>query len=178
MDDAKREQNEVSPKGVLGVGWDVGGWMGRKQAAAAFIVEGVQRRWVGVPRTFTIRDLDTGSGEALIRLAWDDAPADVLTRFRVIIAIDAPLGFPIRFRELVGGARPPMSYPGSEIQNPFAYRRTEQHIHDAFEKKALSAPFDKLGNNATVALHHRHDESAALVSNHGRQNRRLPREDQ
>ena len=39
-----------------------------------------------------------------------------------------------------------------EIDNPLAYRETDRHVYRAFGKKPLSGSFDKLGNNATVAM--------------------------
>lgn len=46
------------------------------------------------------------------------------------------------------------SRPDSEIENLLAYRETEKHIHKKFGKKPLSSTFDKIGNNATVAISH------------------------
>jgi hypothetical protein len=43
---------------------------------------------------------------------------------------------------------------GPEIENPLAYRETDRHIYRTFRKKPLSGSFDKLGNNATVAMVH------------------------
>ncbi len=160
-------RGEASP--VLGIGWDVGGWMGKKQAVAALQWDGHGRTWCGTPRTFDVPELyeRASSTIALLRVAWPDLPKNVLERFRVVIAIDAPLGFPVSFRKLVTGESPTWKCPDYEIQNRFAYRETERHVYDIFHKKPLSATFDKLGNNATVALTHarrwRDEESFTML---------------
>lgn len=42
--------------------------------------------------------------------------------------------------------------PQREIDNPYAYRDCERWLHQQYGKKPLSATFDRLGNNATLAL--------------------------
>ena len=46
----------------------------------------------------------------------------------------------------------PIKPSPTEIENPFAYRDCERWVHQEFGKKPLSAAFDKLGNNATLAI--------------------------
>jgi hypothetical protein len=88
-------------------------------------------------------------------MAWSEAPSDALDIHRVVLGIDAPLGFPIAFaRLLCGGEAPGFRPDAPEIENPLAYRDCDRHIHYTLGKKPLSASFDKLGNNATVAMHH------------------------
>lgn len=146
-------------KPVLGVGWDVGGWLGQKQAVAVVTWENDSgcARWLGSARCFSIGSWHRGDWQIddLVRLAWADAPADALVGFDVNVAIDAPLGFPLGFMNLLAGG-PTISFDPRrpEIENPLAYRETDRHIFDVFGKKPLSASFDKLGNNATVAMVH------------------------
>ena len=146
---------------VLGLGWDVGGWMGRKNAVAAVRWSprgGLQ--WLGPPVTFRI---PRASGSdypltpaRLLRLATsEDVSLDAFDR--IAIAVDAPLGYPADYQALVQGKRvrrSELASPSKEIESHFAYRATERYIFDEFQKKPLSAPFDKLGNNATVAIAH------------------------
>jgi hypothetical protein len=79
---------------VLGIGWDVGGWIGRKQgvAVATFGRDGLQ--WRGQPRAFRLKDLGSPRWSLLdlIRLAWPDVSYDILDNHCVALAIDAPLG--------------------------------------------------------------------------------------
>ena len=71
----------------------------------------------------------------------------------MVLAIDAPLAFPRAFRDLLNGADvPPFAPDSPEINNPLAYRQSDRRIFEVFGKKPLSASFDKLGNNATVAM--------------------------
>jgi len=141
---------------VLGVGWDVGGWIGRKQAVAIAEWDYHSAQWRVIPVPFSIADLGERWGlEDLLRHAWPDAPSEILETREVVMAIDAPLGFPIAFSELLAGRSTPSFDPsGPEIENPLAYRETDRHIHKTFGKKPLSGSFDKLGNNATVAMVH------------------------
>lgn len=122
---------------------------------------------VGNAASFAIRDLqDRGGGLLeLIRIAWPAAPSDALTQYRIVLAIDAPLGFPVAFRDLL--LRKPVSdmAPDSQIGNLLAHREAERWILKTFKKRALSASFDKLGNNATVAMYYaaRWSEQATMA---------------
>jgi hypothetical protein len=140
---------------VLGVGWDVGGWVGKKQGVA---VIGDDLRWLETPTCFSLRQLPADwSLLDLIRLGWPEAHELTLENFEIVLAVDAPFGFPRAFQDLLAG-RPVPTFPasGPEIDNPFAYRDTDREIFRVFNKKPLSASFDKLGNNATVAMVHVH----------------------
>jgi predicted nuclease with RNAse H fold len=70
----------------------------------------------------------------------------------LIIAIDAPLAFPRAFRGLINGTISDIPVTGAEIENTLAYRSCERRVAERYGKKPLSAPFDKLGNNATLAI--------------------------
>jgi hypothetical protein len=140
---------------VLGIGWDVGGWMGHGQAVAAVEWGDVSPRWLGSPASFSMAELKEKWGiHDLVSRAWSEAPSDLLSHREVVLAIDAPLGFPIAFVDLL--ARKPIALvsPKKEIDNPLAYRETDRHIHSKFGKKPLSATFDRIGNTATVAMVH------------------------
>jgi len=141
---------------VLGVGWDVGGWIGRKQAIALAEWKGHSAQWLGIQMCFSVAQLgENWNMDDLVRRAWPEAPSGILQTHELVIAIDAPLGFPVAFSELLDGRATPSVDPTSaEIDNPLAYRETDRHIYRTFRKKPLSASFDKLGNNATVAMVH------------------------
>ena len=154
---------------VLGIGWDVGGWMGKKQGVAAVRLGADGLHWVGRPTAFQLSRRDRLTPEDLLRRAGVD---QVLPDERIVVAIDAPLGFPSSFCRFVSGwpfgdkeHLPSLGRPHREIDNELAYRETDRHIHEQFRivqddvvtktaKKPLSATFDKLGNNATVAISH------------------------
>jgi predicted nuclease with RNAse H fold len=141
-------------KPILGVGWDVGGWCGSKQAVAAVLCKGHRVRWLGAGSTFSLPSLEKGAGlRGLIRTAWKRCPDDVFRRYRVVVAIDAPFRFPQGFVNFLSGRGLPYWNGRREIDNPLAYRACDQAVLRAFNgKKPLSASFDKLGNNTTVAM--------------------------
>jgi predicted nuclease with RNAse H fold len=139
---------------VLGIGWDVGGWMGSKQgvAAASFDIDTRQFEWIGEPVNTNIRNHRTWTPATILSML--DERVDIDCFDEIVVGIDASLGFPSQFRRLVNHQVVNMPHPAKEIDNPFAYRYTEQHLFEKFGKKPLSATFDKLGNNTTLALYY------------------------
>jgi len=141
-------------KPVLALGWDVGGWMGAKHGwAMCKLTEDGRLEWPYAPVELSIGpsggfDL----GDIVRRLSGSNE--SIGADHKIVVAIDAPLGFPIHFRKLLDGGRVDVPFPGREIDSQLAYRETDRHIHATFGKKPLSAAFDKLGNNATVAMVH------------------------
>lgn len=139
---------------ALAIGWDVGGWLGKKQAVAVIEVRNDGTwQYVGTSAPSSLRRRTKTSVLDLVRMAWADAPANVFVGRTVAIAIDAPLSFPRAFVDLLAGAaaEPPSS--DREIDNELAYRDCDRFIYGEHDgKKPLSASFDKLGNNATVAM--------------------------
>lgn len=141
---------------ILSIGWDVGGWMGSKQGFSMCLwdTETKQLKWIGkakemsLPKSHLISPLD------IIADLTDGANFSKCRNLQVIVAIDAPLGYPICFVEFLNGKNVINARPVLEIENPLAYRETERHIHQKFGKKPLSSTFDKIGNNATVAISH------------------------
>ncbi|WP_349407357.1 hypothetical protein [Pseudalkalibacillus sp. SCS-8] len=136
----------------LGIGWDVGGWMGTKQgiAAAYFDSSTDTFSWIGQPRNTNIKHHKEWSPEGIIDALDSSVSLDDFED--IVVAIDASLGFPLKFQQLVNMSKSELDIPPKEIYNPFAYRETERHIFEKFNKKPLSATFDKLGNNTTLAL--------------------------
>ncbi len=137
---------------LLGLGWDVGGWMGTKQGIAAcqFETHTNKFKWIGQPANKKIVDHNDWIPEKILQLLDPEASLD---EFDVtVIAVDASLGFPIEYKKLVNYESTSVERPTKEIFNPYAYRETERHIYKMFGKKPLSAPFDKLGNNTTLAM--------------------------
>ena len=138
-------------KKITGVGWDVGGWMGKKQGLAiAFWEEGNEKiEWPGYPRNVSLSGL-TGVPE------FDE----FLNRYfsksflkgYITLAVDAPVSFPLKFQRLICGEKIKMGFPNREIDNPLAYRETDRFVFNEFGKKPLSASFDRLGNSSSVAL--------------------------
>ena len=139
---------------VLGIGWDVGGWRGNGQGIAVVEWADNSPQWLGSPTSFSLSNLVEDWGvDDLVRRSWPEAPQDILNNREVVLAIDAPLGFPIAFRDLLGGGPgPSIDLKNPEIENRLAYRETDRNIHRTFRKRPLSASFDRIGNPATVAI--------------------------
>jgi len=152
----RRARIESPPFRALAIGWDVGGWLGKKQAVAVVGVR-ADGSWahVGAPRRFSMRELPADrelSVDQLLRIGWSDAPTSALDDCAVLVAIDAPLSFPAAFVRLLAGDPLPLPRLDQEIANVFAYRDCDRYVHLTYEKKPLSASFDRLGNNATLAI--------------------------
>lgn len=140
---------------VVGVGWDVGGWHGKGNAVVVvrWTGERVQCLGAGCER------LPVGSpslADFVAHFCRAVAATAVRTAVSVVVAIDAPLGFPTAFRELLTDpTATPQNPRGTFIDNRLAFRETDREIARRFPRKPpLSASFDKLGNPATVAMRH------------------------
>ena len=141
---------------VIAIGWEVRGWRGSDQAVAilSFGAGSSAYQWLGISGGFRF---EPGKPLGLHSLVGQ-VPGDPLAGWdladtRVIVGIDAPLAFPAPFVSLVksqgmSGYCP----PGREIDNVFAYRDCERWILEQHARKPLSATFDRLGNNATLAI--------------------------
>jgi len=146
---------------ILPVGWDVGGWLGKNQAVAVLRSGDRGLDWPGCPSEFRLapRDKDPYRGMSFLQLiqqAWPEAGSDVVERHRIVLAVDAPLGLPLAWQRLIAGERPEAVPVEREIDSSLAYRETDRWVHRTFKKKPLSATFDRLGNNASVAIWHLH----------------------
>ncbi|WP_221564865.1 DUF429 domain-containing protein [Alkalihalobacillus sp. TS-13] len=137
---------------LLGIGWDVGGWMGTKQgiAACTFNTQSKELQWIGKPKNTKIIDHTLWTPQNIIHQL--DHSVSIEDFDTTVLGIDASLGFPLEYKKLVNNERTSVEKPSKEIFNPYAYRETERHVYERFGKKPLSAPFDKLGNNATLAI--------------------------
>jgi predicted nuclease with RNAse H fold len=141
------------PLSQVVIGWDVRGWMSNKQAVAVLAKNGQDLDWLGFADRFRLNlQTDSSLSSLLIPVRNGSALSAISDRTEVIVAIDAPLAFPLEFRALLNGHWSLVNPPKSEINNPFAYRACERWIYDEYGKRPLSASFDKLGNNAALAM--------------------------
>ena len=142
----------------LGIGWDVGGWCGSKQAVALvrWVAGETALEWLGISPPFALSRRVPLALDNLLAPACTNATRGELAAWlqapRIAIAIDAPLAFPRAFTSLLRGQPSQLCVPEGELANPYAYRDCERWLHQQYGKKPLSASFDKLGNNATLAL--------------------------
>ena len=96
-------------------------------AVATAAPSGVE--WLGPAKAFSLAALGSSDWtlRQLIQQVWTYAPADVLDTYRVVLAIDAPLAFPMAFHQLLEtGEAPVFPVTGREIDNPPAYRECDR----------------------------------------------------
>jgi len=142
-------------KKIISIGWDVGGWMGDNHGLAISsgdLIEGTLS-WLGEPTELGIPSGSTFSLDEVVSEVGEKELVD-LERDRVTVGVDAPLGFPEGFTDFLCRNRYEFTRPEKEIYNELAYRETDRFIYEKFEKKPLSAVFDRLGTNCTAALVH------------------------
>ena len=141
---------------AIGIGWDVRGWQGSAQAVAVvgWQADSNSLHWLGVSPLFRLSSRVAPDLAALLRPALQDEAllAQVAACPQLALGIDAPLAFPRALRDLLNGRPLSCAVPEREIDNPYAYRDCERWLHQQYGKKPLSATFDRLGNNATLAL--------------------------
>ncbi|MGU5769062.1 DUF429 domain-containing protein [Aeromonas sp. YN13HZO-058] len=141
---------------AIGIGWDVRGWQGSAQAVAVvgWLADTNSLHWLGVSPLFRLSSRVAPDLAALLRPALQDEA--VLEQVEacpyLALGIDAPLAFPRALRDLLNGQPLSCVVPEREIDNPYAYRDCERWLYQQYGKKPLSATFDRLGNNATLAL--------------------------
>ena len=139
---------------VLYIGWDVGGWEGSCDGLAVLRCgRDGHVELCGEPKRVRLGRRLTNEFRADDLLA---ACGVVQPRNRVVIGIDAPLGWPAEFVRLVTagphGPEPYVPGDGGEIENRLAYRLTDRVVRKRCGKKPLSGAFDRLGGNATKAI--------------------------
>ena len=143
----------VLPQSKIVIGWDVRGWMSKEQAVAVLALLGDRIEWLGFSERFKFSQAEALTLSSLLSPAFEGhIPSTLFDRTEIVLAIDAPLAFSSDFRALVNGESRLIKPPESEIDNPLAYRACERWIKEQFRKKPLSASFDKLGNNASLAI--------------------------
>jgi hypothetical protein len=137
------------------IGWDVGGWNCDKNPNSrdALVVLDAAGAQIGHPWRGNLRQtLNTASTAAdflTAILALCKLPP--LAQPRATIAIDAPLGFPAAFAQLItGGAA--LTQIGQSAANPYLYRATERRLV-AEGVTPLSAVKDMIGSQSTKAMH-------------------------
>ncbi len=140
---------------IISIGWDVGGWLGSKQGIAICKwdphLDTIE--WIS-PNELSLPAKELFTLDYIFGLLTNKSFHDFCGDAKIVISIDSPLGVPTEYLNLLNGKHIYCKKPSREIESRFAYRDTERHIFEVFGKKPLSAPFDKLGSNATVAISH------------------------
>lgn len=140
---------------AIGIGWDVRGWQGKAQAVAVVgWSPGRPLDWLGISPLFRLSSRCEPNLRTLLAPALPESLLleRVLAHPCVTLGIDAPLTFPAAFVDLLREGQGPRHIPEREIDNPYAYRDCDRWLYRQYGKKPLSASFDRLGNNATLAM--------------------------
>ncbi len=132
-------------KKVISIGWDVGGWHGEKNAICKLEYDGEK---ITMSKPEILKKVFDQKG---IPYFIETVIKDDYKQF--ILAIDAPLGLPVEFTNLINGNEVfiPDVEKGS-FENRLAFRETDMHIKSILKKTPISPSFDKLTNNLTLAL--------------------------
>lgn len=140
---------------IISIGWDVRGWQSKQQATAVLKVsiESNKYEWLGVSELFSFtQGLKPSFDQLLCPAVGEDLYQQLLRQKKITLAIDSPLGFSQDYINLLQGKNTNINVPSSEIENTLAYRDCERWVAKNYDKKPLSGAFDKLGNNATLAM--------------------------
>ncbi len=147
---------------IVGVGWDVGGWRGKSQALAIACWTPGQHHldWsspgCGVSQPFSLVKAGGLSLKALVGQVSGASWALVsATSARVVVAIDAPLGFPEAFVRFVSNPTA-QELPTTHGENRLAFRGTDRFVMQEYQSvlgtRPFSASLDALTHVGTVAL--------------------------
>lgn len=140
----------------IGIGWDVGGWMGSNHGLAICEWNMGEKavHWIGTPTEISLPQNNLLTIEDMFKAVCPNHNLGLLDDSFIVIGVDAPLGYPVQFKKLLLGEEITVVKPEKEIKNCLAYRYTDQEIYRVFGKKPLSATFDRIGNNCTSAILH------------------------
>jgi len=145
---------------ILGIGWNVGGWSDETNAVVLAVWdEAISRpEFIGKnPISYSLKEDPVLNVCEFVKKFFKDENLNI--RFneynKVIIAIDAPLGFPLKFTDLI---KRDISHiddrSNKSAYESLSFRRTEKIIKEKFEKRPQSSSFDRLTNPATLAIAH------------------------
>lgn len=138
---------------IFALGWDVGGWMGSSNSFVLIEANKNENkmRWYFSKKNYQLKKDSLFELDEIINDLAQRTLSEINT---LIIGIDAPLSFPLQFDNFLNQEGMYIKKPTKEIFNPLAYRATDRYIYNKYGKKPLSATFDRLGNNTTVAMSH------------------------
>jgi hypothetical protein len=140
----------------LSIGWDVGGWNCDKNRFSrdALVTLDLERRIVGKPWRGSLRQSINAA----------DKPSEFLSSLlglcgveptnidrTIVLAVDAPLGFPQALMSLLTHGVPAGAIDQSST-NPYLYRHTEQRLF-LEGISPLSTVKDMIGSQSTKAIH-------------------------
>ena len=145
------------------IGWDVGAWHCDRPAGSqdAFCILERKRseknlNFLGVSRrNFREHLVNTNDCESFVKAVFECVKTKVQpdVRSNVIVAIDAPLGVPQAFRDLIVNHWPYGRVEKEAISNRYLYRETERYLNlTNKEIKPLSLVMHQIGSQSTKAI--------------------------
>ena len=135
-------------KKVVSIGWDVGGWHGRKNAISVITHENGALKLTTPPQCLT-REFLFDNGNDVPTIISKQMSEDS----ELVVAIDSPFGFPKAFTNLIADDKYTSTDVGDKIyDNMYAFRETDKNIIEKLGKKPISPSFDKLTNNVTLTI--------------------------
>jgi len=145
----------MSETSLLAVGWDVGAWHCDRPTGSqdALAVKDGAKRDVGNPwrgnMSSVLKNAETSSAFIYEIRRLCEVPAG-LSPDKVVVAIDAPLGFPVAVVSLLT-EKPLQDFTGESAENPYLFRETERLLASQ-GKRPLSAIQDQIGSQSTKAI--------------------------
>ena len=138
---------------IVFVGWDVGAWNCDRNASSrdALVVLDEEGRKIGQPWRGNLRQTINEATDGTDFAARLLALCGLTRADHVIVAIDAAMGFPVAFTQLINGGAP-VGDIGVSARNPYLRRRTELSLL-AEGIRPLSPVQDMIGAQATKAMH-------------------------
>lgn len=138
------------------VGWSVGAWNcddAKRQDALVVLHEGVDGVEIaGMPMRGNVRNILVGAHrEELIRKLLGVCSVGSTNGLRVMLAIDAPLGWPVAFVDLFTTRRA-IDVPVTVDDNPILFRATERALL-TLGHRPLSPVRDMIGSQSSKAIH-------------------------
>jgi hypothetical protein len=102
---------------IVGVGWDVGGWMGSNHGAAVarWRVGAQSIEWLGIPAELSIPVGAHFTLDSFLDQAGQLQGRDILANSKIIIGIDAPLAFPEKFAAFLNGQEETFVRPAEKL---------------------------------------------------------------
>lgn len=143
---------------VFYIGWDVGAWSCKAhkgKSCDALVVLDSKNTILGycrLPLTTIINTATNTKDFTNKLLELCEVKVDNIN-YKVILAIDTPLGFSSAFKNLICDYTTSINSIETHIDNPYLFRRTEQFVYDKLKKKPLSPVNDMIGSQATKGIH-------------------------
>ena len=159
-------------KKVVSIGWDVGGWHGRKNAISVITHENGALKLTTPPQCLT-REFLFDNGNDVPTIISKQMSEDS----ELVVAIDSPFGFPKAFTNLIADDKYTSTDVGDKIyDNMYAFRETDKNIIEKLGKKPIS-PSKLIPSQPPVSMIQNYNQFQTQMranTNQGYQYQQLP----